>query len=234
MKQVITQHGWGFDQSIWDGYKSEFNRNKWLWQDNERGYFSNKPHQSKWIKNNSTNNIKLCLCHSLGFHLIKKSLLKEASHIIFINSFNNFLPSSSKRNMILNSLKSMERKIIQSQTKDMLRKFIDRSFMPNIVNSDLQNKLNQNIKNINNALLLNDLKKLYVNRNLPDVFNKNCKVVFIQSENDLIVDKESINDFVELLKKKKNLNTTLIKISNQGHCLSNFNLFEIINNNLNN
>ena len=39
MKQVITQHGWGLDQSFWDNYKIEFQRNGWHWQDNERGYF---------------------------------------------------------------------------------------------------------------------------------------------------------------------------------------------------
>ena len=40
MNQVITQHGWGLDQSFWDNYKVEFQKNGWHWQDNERGYFS--------------------------------------------------------------------------------------------------------------------------------------------------------------------------------------------------
>ena len=52
MNQVITQHGWGFDQSFWDNYKVEFQKNGWHWQDNERGYYSKNVNQSKWIKNN--------------------------------------------------------------------------------------------------------------------------------------------------------------------------------------
>ena len=49
MKQVITQHGWGLDQSFWDNYKIEFQKNGWHWQDNERGYFSKNINQSNWI-----------------------------------------------------------------------------------------------------------------------------------------------------------------------------------------
>ena len=97
MKQIITQHGWGLDKSFWDSYKIEFQKKQWHWQDNERGYFSKKINQSKWIKNNSIAQIKMIICHSLGFHLIKRDLFDEASHIVFINSFNNFLPSTKKK-----------------------------------------------------------------------------------------------------------------------------------------
>ena len=40
MNQIITQHGWGFDSQIWCESKNQFNKNGWLWQDNERGYFN--------------------------------------------------------------------------------------------------------------------------------------------------------------------------------------------------
>ena len=85
MNQVITQHGWGLDQSFWDNYKIEFQKNGWHWQDNERGYFSKNVNQSKWVKNNFNDQIKMVLCHSLGFHLIQGNLLDDASHIVFIN-----------------------------------------------------------------------------------------------------------------------------------------------------
>ena len=61
MKQIITQHGWGFDQSFWDIYKVEFQKNDWYWQDNERGYFLKKNNQSKWIKNNFNFKINMVL-----------------------------------------------------------------------------------------------------------------------------------------------------------------------------
>ena len=112
MKQIITQHGWGLNKYFWDDYKVDFLKNNWHWQDNERGYFSKINYQAKWIKSESKKEIRMTLCHSFGFHLMQKKILKEATHIVLINSFNNFLPLSNKRNFILRSLKRMETKII--------------------------------------------------------------------------------------------------------------------------
>ena len=116
----------------------------------------------------------------------------------------------------------------------MLKEFIDRSFMPNLVNIDFQDIFYKNLDSLNNILLLKDLKQLYIDKNFPEFINKNCNVLFIQSENDLILDKDSSNNFIELLNKKLTKKLTLIKLSNQGHCLTNLNLYEIINNNLDN
>ena len=101
MKQIITQHGWGLNKYFWDDYKVDFLNNNWHWQDNERGYFSTNNYQAKWIKRESKKEIRMTLCHSFGFHLMQKKILKEATHIVLINSFNNFLPLSNKRNFIL-------------------------------------------------------------------------------------------------------------------------------------
>jgi len=57
----------------------------------------------------------MTLCHSYGFHLMQKKIIEEAIHVVLINSFNNFLPVSNKRNFILRSLKRMETKIIKNQ-----------------------------------------------------------------------------------------------------------------------
>ncbi len=232
MKQIITQHGWGLDQSFWDIYKVEFQKNNWYWQDNERGYFSKNAKQSKWIKNLSIQKIKMVLCHSFGFNLIPKRLLQEATHIVFINSFNNFLPLSNKRNLILRSLKRMEKKIMNYQTKDMLKEFIDRSFMPNNINIDFKKIFYKNLNNANNSLLLKDLKELSNDKDFPEFLNKNCNTIFIKSENDLILDEDANKNFFELLSQTLNKKPKLIELSNQGHCLTNLNLYEIINNTL--
>ena len=94
MKQIITQHGWGLNKYFWDDYKVDFLNNNWHWQDNERGYFSAKNYQAKWIKSESKKQIRMTLCHSFGFHLMQKKILKEATHIVLINSFNISLGSS--------------------------------------------------------------------------------------------------------------------------------------------
>ena len=232
MNQVITQHGWGLDKSFWDSYKIGFQKNQWYWQDNERGYFSKDVNQSKWIKNKLNNGLKMILCHSLGSHLIQRNLLDEASHVIFINSFNNFLPSSKKRNLIYRSLKRMEKKIKSFEAEEMLKEFIHRCFSPNDLNINFQNVFYKNLESINNNLLLNDLKKLYNDNNSVKSFPKNCNVIVINSKNDLILDQDSSNNFIELLKKTLIKKPTVIELSNQGHCLTNLNFYQIIKSNL--
>ncbi len=234
MKQVITQHGWGLDQSFWGDYKVEFQNNGWHWQDNERGYFSKNINQSKWIKNNFDNQIKMILCHSLGFHLIQENLLDEASHIVFINSFNNFLPSTNKRNLIYRSLKRMEKKIMSFEAEVMLKEFICRSFLPNNITINFQNIFYKNLGGLNNNLLLNDLKKLYTDKNSLKSFEKNCNVIVINSKNDLILDQDSSRNFIELLNKTLTKKPTLIELANQGHCLANLNFYQIIKRTLHN
>jgi len=234
MNQIITQHGWGLDQSFWDSYKVEFQKDGWHWQDNERGYFSKSINQAKWIKNNLNDQIKMVLCHSLGSHLIQGNLLDEASHIVFINSFNNFLPSSKKRNLIYRSLKRMEKKIMSFEAEVMLKEFIHRSFSPNQMTINFKNVFYKNIGYLNNNLLLNDLKKLYDQENTLKSFKRNCNVIVINSKNDLILDQESSDNFIELLNKKLTKKPIVIKLSNQGHCLTNLNFYQIIKRILNN
>jgi len=164
---------------------------------------------------------------------MQKKILKEATHIVLINSFNNFLPLSNKRNFILRSLKRMETKIIKDETKDMLKEFIHRSFKPNHMNNSFKNIFYKRLESLNKTLLLSDLKELYINRDYPVYLRKDSKIIFIKSENDLILDNESNNNFLDSLNKKLDRKPTLIKLTQQGHCLNNLNLYEILLNTLN-
>ena len=169
----------------------------------------------------------------IWFSFNAKKILKEATHIVLINSFNNFLPLSNKRNFILRSLKRMETKIIKDETKDMLKEFIHRSFMPNHMNNSFKNIFYKSLESLNKTLLLGDLKQLYINRDIPLFLRKDCKIIFIKSENDLILDNESNNNFLDSLNKILDRNPILIKLAQQGHCLNNLNLYEILLNTLN-
>ena len=110
MNQIISQHGWGLDQSMWNKVKEEFIRQNWIWQDNNRGYYSDPHVKVNWIKDDSENNKKVVICHSLGIHLIGKEILREASHIVLINSFYNFIPSNNESKITMRTLLRMEKK----------------------------------------------------------------------------------------------------------------------------
>ena len=169
----------------------------------------------------------------IWFSFNAKKILKEATHIVLINSFNNFLPLSNKRNFILRSLKRMETKIIKDEPKDMLKEFIYRSFMPNHMNNSFKNIFYKSLESLNKTLLLSDLKELYINRDFPVFLRKDCKIIFIKSENDLILDNESNNNFLDFLNRTLDMKPILIKLAQQGHCLNNLNLYEILLNALN-
>jgi len=175
----------------------------------------------------------MTLCHSYGFHLMQKTILKEATHIVLINSFNNFLPLSNKRHFILRSLKRMETKIIKDAPKDMLKEFIHRSFMPNDINNSFKNIFYKSLESLNKTILLSDLKQLYIDRDFPLFFKKDCKIIFIKSENDLILDNESNNNFLDFLNKTLERRPILIELPQQGHCLNNLNLYKILFNTFN-
>jgi len=93
---------------------------------------------------------------------------------------------------------------------------------------NFKNVFYKNLECLNNNLLLNDLKKLYIDTNSFKSFEKNCNVIVINSKNDLILDQDSSNNFIELLNKTLTKKPTLIELSNQGHCLTNLNFYQII------
>jgi len=127
----------------------------------------------------------------------------------------------------------METKIIKDEPKDMLKEFIYRSFMPNHMNNSFKNIFYKSLESLNKTLLLSDLKELYINRDFPVFLRKDCKIIFIKSENDLILDNDSNNNFLDALNRRLDKRPILIKLSQQGHCLNNLNLYEILINTLN-
>jgi len=229
MNQVITQHGWGLDQSLWNKLKEEFRRKNWIWQDNDRGYYSDSCIKVKWLKTDSDKNTKVALCHSLGIHLIEKDILKEASHIVLINSFFNFIPTNNESNKTLRTLRRMEKKINSHEIRPMLEEFINRSFMPNPVDIKFKSIFNLNSKQINLKSLLNDFQKLYLQQSTFNLnFSKHAEVLIIKSKNDFILKEYAFNEFIDLLNNTQINKPKLVEIEKQGHLIHNHYIEKIL------
>ena len=56
----------------------------------------------------------------------------------------------------------------------------------------------------------------------------------MNSKNDLILDQDSSDNFIELLNKRLTKKPTVIELDNQGHCLTNLNFYQIIKRTLDN
>ena len=228
MNQVITHHGWGLDSNMWVYVKKEFLENNWTWQDNERGYYSKKTRSPEWLESGSDENIEMAICHSLGTHLIKPSILFKASHVVLLNSFYNFIPQNKERYLTTRVLKRMEKKFETFELNEMIKEFIHRSFLPNPVESNFQKSLEKNLDHLNSALLLNDFQELYKENRSIKLFSKDCHVLIIKSKEDSILRDTSCNEFINLLNNTQIKKPKVIEIDNQGHLMINLNIFKLI------
>ena len=230
MNQIISQHGWAFDSSLWTELKNIYIENKWIWQDNEQGYFNKTLVSPKWISDNSLKQKNIIIIHSLGIHLIDKNILLNASHAIFINSFYNFIPENKDRKFIIRSLERMKNKLNSKEIKIMLNEFYKNSFFPNKINLNYRKMISSKFDNANISNLKSDFHKLYINNKPPLLVSKNCNVLIIKSLNDRILNHNSSKSFIELMSKTQTKKTTILEIDNQGHIINNNAIFKLIDN----
>ena len=230
MNQFISQHGWAFDSSLWIELKKIYIEDDWIWQDNERGYFNRTCLSPKWINDYSLNRKRVIIIHSLGIHLIDRNILLNASHVIFINSFYNFIPDNKDRKLIIKSLERMKKKLNKQEVKHMLNEFYKNSFFPNEINLNNQKKFASKFDNANISYLKNDFCKLNINEKAPLLISKECNVLIIKSINDRIVNHNSSISFIESMRKTQTQEPKILEIENQGHIIDNYKIFNLINN----
>ena len=234
MNQIITQHGWAFDSSLWKELKKIYIKNNWIWQDNERGYFNKTFASPKWINNNSYKRKNIIIIHSLGIHLIDKNILMNASHAIFINSFYQFIPNNKDRKLIIRSLERMKKKLNNQEIKLMLNEFYKNSFFPNEINLNHQKTISSKFDNANISYLKSDFNKLSIENKPPLLVSKDCNVLIIKSISDRILNDDSSTSFIELMNKTQTQKPMILEIENQGHIINNYKIFNLIDNWINN
>ena len=234
MNQIISQHGWAFDSSVWKELKNIYINNNWIWQDGERGYFNKTLVSPKWINNNSNKGKNIIIIHSLGIHLIDKNTLINASHAIFINSFYQFIPDNKDRKFIIRSLERMKKKLNNQEIKLMLNEFYKNSFFPNEINLNYQKTISSKFDNANIYHLQSDFNKLSIENKPPLLVSKDCNVLIIKSISDRILNDDSSTSFIELMNKTQTKKPMILEIANQGHIINNYKIFNLIDNWINN
>ncbi len=228
MNQIISQHGWAFDSNVWTPVRKEAQLKGWLFQDNERGYYSEKKNLTNWEKDNDCRSIRLILCHSLGINLINKNIIRQATHFVFINSFYNFIPKNNEEKLIIRALNRMKKKINNEEITLMLKDFLKNVFMPNTIDLELGLIFEQNLKNINRSNLLDDFEKLYSKNNVNDILSKNSEVLIIKSKNDCILNNYSCDEFINSLNRSQTKKPQVLELEHQGHLTRDINIFKIV------
>ena len=228
MNQIISQHGWGLDHKMWVNLENHFKKKNWKWQDNERGYFKEPYFIAQWIKDHTTASKKIAICHSLGIHLMDKKILEQATHIVLINSFHNFIPMNTENKIIIKTLKRMEKKINSEEILPMLKEFIQKSFMPNEVDINFKNFLKLSPKDININILFKDFQKLYLQNQYANLFSKHADILIIKSKKDSILKEYACDKFIEILNNSQIKRPKLVQLHKQGHLLHNIDIGKII------
>ena len=220
MNQIISMHGWGSDSNIWRNWMSSFSSNKWIWQNGERGYGNLSPFLPSWESTYDNNKYlkKVVICHSLGIHLVKESILKSSTHIILINSFSGFIPRNKQSRQIAIALKGMKEAIGKGEKEEkMLLNFLTKSSSPNSIDSLFNGPIPYNLSTQGRQRLLNDLELLINTSKLPRGFPGKSNILVVNSEEDLIVTKPIQSQLLMDLNKNTINPICYWRLPNEGH-----------------
>ena len=221
MKEIIAMHGWAGDSHQWLNWEKIFQSCDWEWHTSERGYKDISPHTPKW--NNNLNQVELkrvALCHSLGSHLIDKQVLHSATHVVLINSFSRFIPSSKESRPIRLALNKMMNAINTANETAMLRKFLIKAYKPNYIDIKSTESNLLHISDLGRLRLKNDLILLMNSDSLPIGLNTYSKVLIINSEQDHILANQTKINLVEDLINHLEAAPKIINLQDEGHSIT--------------
>tara|TARA_Y100001968_G_scaffold201510_1_gene185051 strand:- start:26781 stop:27494 length:714 start_codon:yes stop_codon:yes gene_type:complete len=220
MKEIIAIHGWCGDSKIWEPWKKYFELNGWSWKNANRGYGAIPPINPNWSKSKSdTSQKRLLICHSLGSHLIDEKTLSNATSIILLSSFSQFIPDSKESRHLKKALEGMKRSLGTFNEKAMLKSFLSKVYLPHTTIPITHAQIVNEITTQGRAKLIDDLELLINTNGLPNSFPIKAEVLSIYGEEDSIVPKSSNNLLIKALKKHLHTQPTFWAISKEGHSL---------------
>ena len=221
MREIIAIHGWAGDSYQWSNWEKIFKRCDWEWQTFERGYKDISPHTPQW-NNNSTQveHKRVAICHSLGSHLIDKEVLHSATHVVLLNSFSRFIPSSKENRPIKLALNRMMNAINTPSEGAMLRKFHIKAYKPKHIDVKSSESNLLDISESGRKRLKNDLKLLMNSDSLPIGLNSSTKVLIVNSEQDYILANQTKEKLAEDLINHLEAVHKIINFQDEGHSIT--------------
>ena len=221
MKEIIAMHGWAGDSHQWSNWEKIFKSFDWEWQTSERGYKDISPHTPTWNQNSNQGELKrVAICHSLGSHLIDKAVLLSATHVVLINSFSRFIPSSKENRPIKLALNRMMNAINTPNEAAMLRKFHIKAYKPNHIDFKSSESNLLHISDSGRLRLKNDLKLLMNSDSLPIGLNNSANVLIVNSEQDYILASQTKAKLAEDLINHLEVAPKIMNLQEEGHSIT--------------
>ncbi len=110
----------------------------------------------------------------------------------------------------------------------MLEEFIKRSYLPRSCKPKITGSIDFDLKSINRSILMQDFDKLFITNKPKKLFSDRVNLLIIKSGKDMILDKESSNNYIKMLMDTKLGSMNIIELENEGHLIDEINLFDIV------
>lgn len=124
--EIVAFHGWGFDSSIWAGWKDLLEENTKLLVF-ERGYFG-KPKQTPVFTGSERANV--ILTHSFGLHLCPEKLFRKADLVVICNGFIDFHPVAAQYRRRSKLIVKQMLNALQGHPEKVLKEFYKNTYKP--------------------------------------------------------------------------------------------------------
>ncbi len=221
MKQIIAMHGWSSDSYSWQPWMELFTSKGWNWKNGERGYGNLSPSMPLWQKEDKTSSKqrRVFIGHSLGPHLIPKTILSNATDVVLLNSFGRFLPLGSKNRSLKTALLGMQQRIGTTKEKEMLFAFLEKASFPQPIHTLDSDPIHTGLSICGRKRLQADLDLLIKTSGMPTGISMAAKVLVIEGEKDAIIPPESRRLLKVELEKYLQKPFSYIKVAELGHCL---------------
>ena len=221
MKEIISMHGWASDSSIWATWEKYFIDKGWLWQNNDRGYGVIQDKEASWIQS-SKENIpckRAIICHSLGLHLIKPDIFKNATDVVLISSFGRFITNGPENRSLKTALEGMQKALGNKNEVTMLTKFLLKACSPYQFKTIPAGLIPNHLSLKGRQKLQSDLNLLINTKGIPHGLPKSSKLLTIFGEKDSILAPSTIISLLNELDNHLKHPPTHWMRANEGHFL---------------
>lgn len=221
MKEVIAMHGWSGDSNTWNLWAQDFKRNGWHWKSGERGYGDLPPFFPAWNQEiyKSKNHRRVFIGHSLGPHLIDKKILSNATDVVMLASFSQFIPKGAKNRTLQKALNGMQKLIGTNEEAKMLRTFLEKACEPISSSEVISGPIEKGLSIEGRKKLKADLQLLIKTEGLPLGFPKEARVLVVEDKQDCIVLPASRASLLQALNQHIGNEPTHWILNGSGHAL---------------
>jgi pimeloyl-[acyl-carrier protein] methyl ester esterase len=208
---LIAMHGWGGDSRGWQPWARLAAGRGWSFSSGERGYGQLPPGMPSWEPEARR---RVVLAHSMGPHLLPAKLLQQATTVVLLASFANFVPGGPAGRSVRAALRAMSQRLQAGEAGPLLSDFLQQVAAPHPASALPPGPLEQGLSPAGEQRLLEDLQQLAQTSALPDGFPSGAAVLIVEANDDLIVHEASRAQLREALP-----DAAVWSLSGAGHAL---------------